>query len=159
MSKKIFAVCGGKNSGKTTFIENLIKYFNSKGFSCAAIKHDGHTFEPDTPGSDSYKFFKSGANATAVFDGEKFSIVKRQKINICEIIKFFDNEDIIIIEGMKFTDFEKIWILSDEDKNFQMDKIKNIKAFLHKDKNKVINKNDFYINDVEKIADYILKEV
>ena len=57
----IIAVSGAKNSGKTTLIERLIKYYDKIGIKTAAIKHDGHNFEPDRENSDSKRFYDSGA--------------------------------------------------------------------------------------------------
>ena len=51
MKKKplILAVCGVKNSGKTTLIQKLIPLLQNQGLKVAAVKHDGHDFEPDVP--------------------------------------------------------------------------------------------------------------
>lgn len=43
----IFAVCGYKNTGKTTLITKLIPVLARHGYKAAVIKHDGHDFEPD----------------------------------------------------------------------------------------------------------------
>ena len=116
----IIAVSGGKNSGKTTFIEGLVAYFNKKGIKTAVIKHDGHSFEPDREGTDSRRFYDAGAIGTAVFDGEKLQIVKRiDKINIDDI---FPEAGLVILEGFKYSDYPKIWMCSDE----KFDGIKNI---------------------------------
>ena len=55
MKKKplILAVCGVKNSGKTILIQKLIPLLQNQGLKVAAVKHDGHDFEPDVPGTDS----------------------------------------------------------------------------------------------------------
>ena len=71
----VFAVSGGKNSGKTTFIEGLVKFFSKRGIKTAVIKHDGHQFEPDTKGTDSRRFFDAGAFGAAVFDNDKINFI------------------------------------------------------------------------------------
>ena len=75
----IIAICGVKNSGKTTLITKLIQKFNSLGYNVATIKHDGHDFNADIEGTDSYKHKQAGAYGTAVFSRNKFLIVKEQK--------------------------------------------------------------------------------
>ncbi len=117
----VFAVSGGKNSGKTTFICGLVKYFNEKGISVAVIKHDGHGFEPDREKTDSRRFYDAGAAATAVFDGEKIQVVKRT-VEPVKPEDMFPEADIILLEGFKYSDYPKIWMCSEE--NF--DGIKNI---------------------------------
>lgn len=73
---KIIAISGVKNSGKTTLIEHLLPELNTLGIWTAVIKHDGHDFEPDVPGTDSYRIRKAGAYGTAVFSASKYLLVK-----------------------------------------------------------------------------------
>ena len=40
--KRIFAISGVKNSGKTTLICRLLEIFKDKGLKVAVLKHDGH---------------------------------------------------------------------------------------------------------------------
>ena len=51
----VFAVSGWKNSGKTTMITRLVPELVRRGYKVAVIKHDGHDFESDVPGTDSYR--------------------------------------------------------------------------------------------------------
>ena len=51
----ILAVSGVKNSGKTTLITKLLPGLKKRGLQVAVIKHDGHDFEADVPGTDSWK--------------------------------------------------------------------------------------------------------
>ena len=45
--KRIFAISGVKNSGKTTLICRLLEIFKDKGLKVAVLKHDGHDFVPE----------------------------------------------------------------------------------------------------------------
>ena len=47
----VIAVSGEKNSGKTTLIEAVLPILAARGYRVAVIKHDGHSFEPDVPGT------------------------------------------------------------------------------------------------------------
>ncbi len=67
VGQKIIAVCGVKNSGKTTLLEKLVKELSKRGVKTAVIKHDGHDFACDIEGTDSYRLFEAGAYGTAVF--------------------------------------------------------------------------------------------
>ena len=51
----ILAVCGIKNSGKTTLLTKITAQLSSEGMKIAVIKHDGHSFQPDRPGTDSFR--------------------------------------------------------------------------------------------------------
>jgi molybdopterin-guanine dinucleotide biosynthesis protein B len=66
----VVAVSGIKNSGKTSLIEKLLPALTRRGLRVATVKHDGHRFEPDRPGTDSFRHLTAGAVGTAVFDGE-----------------------------------------------------------------------------------------
>ncbi len=106
----VFAVSGEKNSGKTTLIEALLPILTGRGYRVAVIKHDGHSFEPDVPGTDTRRFFDAGAVGTAVYDGEKFMLVKRQAVDERQLFKAFPDADIILIEGLKHSGYPKVFL-------------------------------------------------
>ena len=60
-SPAVVAVSGVKNSGKTTLIEGMLPHLAAAGLSVAVVKHDGHTFLPDVPGTDTGRFLAAGA--------------------------------------------------------------------------------------------------
>ena len=76
--KNIFAVSGVKNSGKTTLICKLLEIFKRKRLKAAVLKHDGHDFKPDVPGTDTYRQLQAGAYGTVVFSAGKYMLVKQQ---------------------------------------------------------------------------------
>ena len=62
----IMALAGYSGSGKTTLLEKLIREIKSRGVRLAIIKHDGHQFEIDHEGKDSWRFTHAGADITVV---------------------------------------------------------------------------------------------
>ena len=110
----IFAVSGEKNSGKTTLIEAVLPILNARGYSVAVVKHDGHSFAPDVPGTDTRRFFDAGAMGTAVFDGEKFMLVKRQAVTEKQLFEAFPEADLILIEGLKGSSYPKLFLKAGE---------------------------------------------
>ena len=70
------AVCGQKNSGKTTLIERMIRELSERGLKTAVIKHDGHEFTCDIPGTDSDRFMQAGAAGTAVYSSSQLFVRK-----------------------------------------------------------------------------------
>lgn len=111
----VFAVCGRKNSGKTTLISHLIRYLEHEGISTAVIKHDGHDFECDIPGTDSRRFYDSGCRNVAVFSGSRYFIHRETSAPDSEktalLLNTFSNVDVIIIEGLKNRPLPKIELL------------------------------------------------
>ena len=111
MKQRIIAVSGVKNSGKTTLLAKLIPALNARGLTCAVIKHDGHGFAADREGTDTWKLLQAGAMGAAIFDGEKFQIVKRSVMTERELIALCPEADLILLEGFKWTDYPKIEIV------------------------------------------------
>jgi molybdopterin-guanine dinucleotide biosynthesis protein len=111
----IFCVSGIKNSGKTTLIKKLLEILKKDFSEIAVIKHDGHDFEIDHKGTDTYEFFLSGADQVSIFSKTKFAqVIRKQDMKIEEIIAKTDGAEIIIIEGLKYGPYPKIEIIREE---------------------------------------------
>lgn len=110
--QKIIAVCGVKNSGKTTFLEKLVRALAVRGIKTAVIKHDGHDFECDIAGTDSYRMKEAGAYGTAVFSENRIFVHKTGTgERETELISLFPEADIIFLEGMKDSTYPKIEVI------------------------------------------------
>lgn len=97
-----FAVSGYKNSGKTTFLTRLIPELLRLGLRVAVIKHDGHDFTPDVPGTDSDRCRRAGAFGTAVFSSERYLLTRTfPGIDEAQLAQSFPDADVILIEGLK----------------------------------------------------------
>ena len=102
------AVSGVKDSGKTTLIEEMLPLLAAAGLNTAVIKHDGHSFLPDPPGTDTGRFMAAGAWGTAIFDGEKYKVVKRRSVDEDALISLFPEADLILLEGFKHSPWPKL---------------------------------------------------
>jgi len=108
MKQLLYAISGYKNSGKTTLITSLIPYLTTKGYKVAVIKHDGHDFDGDVPGTDSYRAKEAGAYATAVFSDKRILIHKEMEGADEKLLKHaFPEADIILLEGFKNSQYPK----------------------------------------------------
>ncbi len=107
----VIAVSGVKNSGKTTLLEKLIGKLTGAGLRVAVVKHDGHHFEPDVPGTDSYRHRAAGAYGTAIYDGEKFLVVKTARVEPEDLFAQFPEADVILLEGAKDSAWPKFEIV------------------------------------------------
>ena len=72
----VLAVSGLHNSGKTTLLEKLLPALRSRGLKVGIIKHDGHDFTPDVPGTDSYRLREAGADGVAVYSGQRYLLTE-----------------------------------------------------------------------------------
>ena len=109
---KVIAVCGVKNSGKTTLINKLVRAYTERGLKVAVIKHDGHDFDCDIPGTDTHSFTESGAYGAACFSQDRI-FVHKQGTGETEkqLIGLFPEADIIFIEGLKDSTYKKIEVI------------------------------------------------
>ena len=108
----VAAVSGVKNSGKTTFLENLTAELKKRGYLVAVIKHDGHEFEPDVEGTDTWKLRKSGAYGTAIFSKGRWMVIKEEpQMDEKRLAQLFPEADFILLEGFKYSKYPKFEIV------------------------------------------------
>lgn len=110
------AISGVKNSGKTTLIEKLLPALIRRGIRTAVIKHDGHDFDGDVPGTDSDRIRKAGAFGTAVFSESKYLLQKEdsetdQERKAEQLAKSFPEADLILLEGFKNSSYPKLEVV------------------------------------------------
>lgn len=155
----IIAVSGIKNSGKTTLIERIIPKLNSEGLKVATVKHDGHDFDADIEGTDTFKHRKAGAYGTAIFSKNKFMVIKEQKnTHEEELISYFNDCDVILLEGFKFSDYPKIEIIRKGNSSESVCKKETLLAVVT-DIEQLKNKNELKvidINDIDSIAELLI---
>ncbi len=159
---KTIAVIGWKNSGKTTLVSNLVKYFDSQNITVGVIKHAHHSFDIDHPNTDSYKIRKSGAYKTTLISENRLAYIEEKKdteINLNDLISLNSGCDIIILEGFKKIDrLKKIEVrLKQNNKEPLYNTIKNVKLLITDDDQthpiKTLNHNQ-----IDLIAAEILNE-
>lgn len=108
----VIAVSGVKNSGKTTLLVNLIPVLRARGLSLAAIKHDGHDFSPDIPGTDSARLRAAGAETVAIYSARRFALFSdRPGAGVEQLVSLIEGVDLILVEGAKGSDYPKLEIV------------------------------------------------
>ncbi len=112
----ILCICGTRNVGKTTFMEKLIRELASNEIKVAAIKHDNDDFVPDVPGTDSARFRSAGAEFISIFSENRSLVYGEQEIPdeetyVRELISQIHNVDLILVEGLKASHFDKLEVL------------------------------------------------
>lgn len=157
----IFQFVGFQNSGKTTLVRNIIQQLTNKGNKIVTIKHHGHGGKPNIDeNKDSSLHIMSGAAASLV-EGEGRVIIHGEKMNgglteQIQLMSFF-NPDFIFVEGYKNESYPKVVIIRNEEDEFLLTKLNNIKFILYWDKKPSQLKNIpiFYIND-NQAKDYVI---
>ncbi len=103
MSKRLaIAFTGPSNSGKTTLILKVArKLINEYDKKVAIVKHDpGDKARFDVEGKDSYKFSSTGAEVI-VTSPSRTTYFSRKSEDLDEMIRLFDDFDILLVEGLK----------------------------------------------------------
>lgn len=128
---KVLQVVGFKNSGKTTLILQLLDLAKSKGKMVSTIKHHSHGGALETPSSrtDSMRFFEQGAATSVAYgDGVIQLHMQNDQASLEELIAMTlqSNLDIVIAEGFKAENYEKVVLVRSEQDWLELQKLTNI---------------------------------
>ena len=107
----ILCIVGASNSGKTTFLEQLIPELLRRGYRVGTVKHDVHGFEMDREGKDTWRHRKAGARTIAIASAVMLATIRETDAEMpLEQIAghYFWDEDILLTEGYKKSRFPKI---------------------------------------------------
>ncbi|MBV4422143.1 MAG: molybdopterin-guanine dinucleotide biosynthesis protein B [Clostridium tyrobutyricum] len=106
----ISIIAAGSNSGKTTLIEKLVKILKDRNYRVGVLKHGTHEFEIDKEGKDTYRFTRAGADNVIISNSSKMAIMKvlPQELDIEEVLRLFNDIDIVFIEGFRENKYPKI---------------------------------------------------
>lgn len=110
MSIATFALVAFSNSGKTTFLEKLIPELKKRGLRVAVIKHDGHDFQLDKEGKDSWRITQAGADVTAIVSKTHAAVMENRPLPLEDIVERITDVDVRIIEGGKYDKWPKIML-------------------------------------------------
>lgn len=158
------AICGYSGSGKTTLIEKLISHFDKMNFHVGVVKHDGHKFEMDKEGKDTWRFQKAGAKKVFINDSEKYCLQAKDE-NTQNVSFLLSDVDFVIVEGNKSSHLDKFIIIDDESEILELinsNELTNIIGIIVKDNLEVTAYKEslklpvFERNEIQKISHFIL---
>ncbi len=150
-----FAAWSG--TGKTTLIEKLILKLKEKGLRLAVIKHDAHGLKFDKEGKDSWRFSNAGADYTIVNGPDQSAIFVQRSLSLDETIAMITDVDLILIEGYKTGEHDKIGISRKETGKGFTDEIGSFKALVTDDPSVAADVPVFALDDAEGLADWIME--
>ena len=112
--KPILGFAAFSGTGKTTLLEKLIPKLTEQGIRIGIIKHAHHAFDIDTPGKDSYRLRKAGAQQMLIASSQRLALMTEnpapQEPRLDELLTHLDpdNIDLVLVEGFKHVPFPKI---------------------------------------------------
>ena len=161
---KVFGIVGWSGSGKTDLTKRIVNLFVKRKILVSTIKHTHHNLEIDKKGKDSFQHIESGANEVILYNEKKWSLIsnfQKEVVGIQSMIKKFDKKtEIVIIEGLKYSDFPKIEVIrASLGKPHIFPKDKNIKCIVTDQKVSQLSQTTLPIIDfqqTEKIGNFIM---
>jgi len=106
----VISIVGFSDSGKTTLLEKILREGKKRGWRMATIKHDGHSFEIDRPGKDTWRHAQAGADVVVISSPQKVAILENVKTEktLDDLIARMPEVDIVFTEGYKRENKPKI---------------------------------------------------
>jgi len=156
---KVVGIVGWKDVGKTFFVTEIINLLVKKGYKVGTIKHAHHDFDIDKPGTDSFKHRQSGASEVIISSSKRWAkIIENNKTEkkLNELLREFNDVDLVIVEGFKKENHPKIEIIG-QNSNIVNNEIKNVVAIVADQKTKS-NIPLFMRNDVESLTEFIINK-
>jgi len=100
----VVSLIGWSGSGKTTFLEQVVRILSEDGVRVGIIKHHGHTTSVDVEGKDTWRYGQAGACPVVISSAAEYAIIRkveREKTlaELAEIIA--DESDIVLTEGFR----------------------------------------------------------
>ncbi len=143
--------------GKTTLIERLIACLHGRGVRVAAVKHDGHRFEIDHEGKDSWRFSRAGAEVSLIASPERTALVEDRPRSFCGLLSMIRDVDLILVEGFKNESFTQIGLLRRASGRPLPDDPGRYAAIVTDDPALRAGVPVFGFDDIEKIAEFIME--
>lgn len=155
----VISIVGKSESGKTTLIEKIIPELKKRGYKIGTIKHAYHGFDIDQKGKDSWRHKKAGADMTLVASPGKIALIKDENSeSLAHLEKYFDDMDLVIVEGYKKESRPKIEVFrSTRHRQPLCQGDDNLIAFVT-DTDLDLKAPRFGLEDIEKLADLIEKK-
>lgn len=110
----LLGIVAYSGTGKTTLLKQVIPWLRQRGIRTGLIKHTHHDIDIDTPGKDSFELRKAGADQTMVASNSRWALMTEtpghDDFSLEYLATRFDsnNLDMILVEGFKHEDIDKI---------------------------------------------------
>ncbi|AXW86396.1 molybdopterin-guanine dinucleotide biosynthesis protein MobB [Lonsdalea britannica] len=110
----LLAIAAYSGTGKTTLLTQLIPLLKASGIRVGMIKHTHHEMDIDTPGKDSYRLRKAGADQTLVASAKRWALMTetpdQSEPDLAWLASRMDHTklDLVLVEGFRREKIPKI---------------------------------------------------
>ena len=145
-------------------IRDRVKYITVQGYQVSTIKHAHHTFDIDHEGTDSFRHRKAGAKEVVLASRKRWALIHELMDEPEKDFDFLLNRiaptDLILVEGFKEEGHNKIEVIRGENKKAPIHKSdENVLAIAADYKISDVSLPFFHLDEISKIANFILKKV
>lgn len=163
MKPAILQVVGYQNSGKTYFIEQIIKRTSKEGYKVGVIKHHGHGVpEVYDEKKDTGRHRHAGATITGVSGGGLLSIqaTREEEWELDTLLSLYAsfNLDFIVIEGYKKQAHPRVVMLRDKADEVLLEN-SSIRAVITHDSKLPDFTPSYYAKDLHGCITYLMEEL
>jgi molybdopterin-guanine dinucleotide biosynthesis adapter protein len=154
----VVSIVGKSSTGKTTFLEKLIRELAGRHYRVATIKHSHHAISFDQPNKDSWRHAQAGAVATMCSSTTEIQIIKPvpRELTVEELAVHLGAEyDIILSEGFSRGNAPKVEIHR-KDAGPLLDTASNLMAVVT-DETLDIDVPQFSHDDVKGVAEFLVQ--
>ncbi|MBR3017396.1 MAG: cyclic pyranopterin monophosphate synthase MoaC [Clostridia bacterium] len=146
-------------TGKTTVMERVIRELTKKGLCVGVVKRDGHDFEIDHPGKDSYRHAQAGAQTVVIASAQKTAVIQQAGSTLEACVSRIQNVDVILVEGFKHAAIPRIGLCRKETGKGLPEPPENYIAVVADDHEIETGAPRFSFGDAAGIADFIIREI
>jgi molybdopterin-guanine dinucleotide biosynthesis protein MobB len=102
-SPRIVSFLGYSNSGKTTFIEAVLRECAARGISAAAVKSSRHEADLEPEAKDSERFFAAGASPSIYLDERSMLVLSPRpaELDAERLAALCPGAELILCEGLE----------------------------------------------------------
>lgn len=155
----VIAFAAYSGTGKTTLIEKIVINLKKRNLRVAVIKHDGHRFEIDHEGKDSWRFAHAGADITIISSAEKMAYIEQRELSLQQQIDMVHDVDLILVEGYKNENLPQIGIARKETGKGYTAELSRFIALVSDYEQPEAQIPCFDLNDIDSITEFILREI
>lgn len=155
MNRPVYSLVGWSGSGKTTLLEKLLPLLRREGLTVAVVKHDGHEFEMDEPGRDSWRMARAGAEVSAVFSATHAAILENRPLTIEEMVARLRDVDLVLTEGGKSGPYPKIGVAREK----RLPPVRGSYVLVMSDRPVQTDAPVLDINDAQGLADFLCRDI
>ncbi|MBN92981.1 MAG: molybdopterin-guanine dinucleotide biosynthesis protein B [Deltaproteobacteria bacterium] len=110
---RVVSFVGRSGTGKTTFLEGLVRVLSARGLRLLLVKHDVHGFQMDQPGKDSYRLKQAGANRVLLANAQSLALIADcdGDAPLLDLVERYGAEtDLVLSEGYRRSGMPKILV-------------------------------------------------